>query len=516
MPKTTAKASPKPSSPAPEAGPHPVIEVRDFGPIANGIIEQRPLTVFAGPSNTGKSWMATLIYVIGRYRQYLTVPDHSPSSEDRPLVVEDPQAWRDLIRHGESPRLTPHESAAWCYIAKKSAEVMVPEELRRCYGVGKLSALVRNGSKSSLRISFSVGKFMHFLDGVSESGDGPLSFSKIKSLRVALPTIAEVAIPGDRHEEACSLLDSLSLVQQQASLENRADFQQKISGLGKIILLGLGVKHRRDAVYYLPADRGGVMHSHSVVVKALIQSAFHAGLRHQGPMPVLSGILGDFLMELVDMAKFSGPWFEQLFQSTPETGMSQLLEERILRGKVTKNAAPWGYPTFGFQPEGWKENEELPLMTTSSMVAELAPVVLFLRERVHPGDTLILEEPEAHLHPAAQMRFVAEIAGWVKAGIKVVLTTHSEWILDGLSSIVTRGELQKQPEHPSVCLDKGDVGVWVFDHIDPGDLGKGAAVVESPWDMDQGGYQSVFYDAAVDSHNDLADAITRWNEERPE
>ena len=43
------------------------IDVTDFGPIARGCVELRPLTVFVGPSNTGKSWLATLAYALHRH-----------------------------------------------------------------------------------------------------------------------------------------------------------------------------------------------------------------------------------------------------------------------------------------------------------------------------------------------------------------------------------------------------------------------------------------------------------------
>ena len=43
------------------------IEVTDFGPIAKAKIDLRPLTVFVGPSNTGKSYLAMLIYALHRF-----------------------------------------------------------------------------------------------------------------------------------------------------------------------------------------------------------------------------------------------------------------------------------------------------------------------------------------------------------------------------------------------------------------------------------------------------------------
>ena len=43
------------------------LKVTDFGPIAKAELDLRPLTVFVGPSNTGKSYLAILIYALQRY-----------------------------------------------------------------------------------------------------------------------------------------------------------------------------------------------------------------------------------------------------------------------------------------------------------------------------------------------------------------------------------------------------------------------------------------------------------------
>ena len=45
---------------------HPKVEiaVENFGPIAEANIDLRPLTVFVGPSNTGKTYFATLVYAL--------------------------------------------------------------------------------------------------------------------------------------------------------------------------------------------------------------------------------------------------------------------------------------------------------------------------------------------------------------------------------------------------------------------------------------------------------------------
>lgn len=51
------------------------ISVRNFGPISESTIDLRPLTVFVGPSNTGKTYFSTLIYALhGIYAGFSRFP----------------------------------------------------------------------------------------------------------------------------------------------------------------------------------------------------------------------------------------------------------------------------------------------------------------------------------------------------------------------------------------------------------------------------------------------------------
>ena len=115
------------------------------------------------------------------------------------------------------------------------------------------------------------------------------------------------------------------------------------------------------------------------------------------------------------------------------------------------------------------------------MVSELAPVVHYLRQFAAPGDMLIVEEPESHLHPARQVDFVRLLAELVVAGVRVLLTTHSEWVLEELANIVERSKIPAQHlgESDRVALPEDQVGAWLFESSPDGSAVKRIDVNES-------------------------------------
>ena len=122
--------------------------------------------------------------------------------------------------------------------------------------------------------------------------------------------------------------------------------------------------------------------------------------------------------------------------------IADVLESEVLAGQIIMNPSPTGYPEFLYRPQGTEQ--DMRLTRSSSMVSELAPLVLFIRGLVHPGDTLIIEEPEAHLHPAAQTEMAATIARLVRAGVRVLVTTHSDFMLQEIGNLMRVGILKEK------------------------------------------------------------------------
>jgi hypothetical protein len=118
---------------------------------------------------------------------------------------------------------------------------------------------------------------------------------------------------------------------------------------------------------------------------------------------------------------------------------------------------------------------------------------------------LIIDEPESHLHPAMQVAFTRQIAEIVRAGVRVIVTTHSEWVLEELGNVVGRGRLADggtgTGDAEAVSLCAPDVGVWLFQ---PTADGTGSIVNEIAMDDDTGLYPSGFATVAAALHNDWA------------
>ncbi len=114
--------------------------------------------------------------------------------------------------------------------------------------------------------------------------------------------------------------------------------------------------------------------------------------------------------------------------------LAEVLENEILAGSVyLSTPEPDPRREVLFHPTR-DSNLEIPIV--SSMVKELSPLVLYLRHLARPGELLIIDEPEMNLHPAAQVKIIEFLAMLVNAGLHVLITTHSTYIVDHLINLI--------------------------------------------------------------------------------
>ena len=191
------------------------------------------------------------------------------------------------------------------------------------------------------------------------------------------------------------------------------------------------------------------------------------------------------------------------------------MEKENLLGSVTASGPPRSYPYFAYRPSGL--GGDVLITRASSMVAELAPLVFFLRGIVKAGNTLIIEEPEAHLHPAAQARMTEALAQLVRAGLRVIITTHSDWMLKEIGNLMRAGVVAEQNDEPadesplSNGIHPREVGIWLFRQ---GGAGQEATVQEVPYDQTEGVEPAEYDEVAEELYNRAAYLQNKLEESR--
>ena len=496
------------------------LTVSNFGPIAKADIDLRPLTVFVGPSNTGKSYLAILIYALHRFFGDATGSGHfrlRPIPAILHKSIKEQQSLNDDNVRKLNDWLGEVFAQAGAKNPSDGSPVQLPDfivsmvrsllsdssdfskalvtEIGRNFGIENTARLIRHGNKDGAKIILRFKPFEY-----------ELALKRTKSEGTVIPVSEETPLYMDAPTERMQhvllrILDTLNTLASGVDDRGRQEIEYLIGDLTSSVLSDV-VRPLSNAAHYLPADRTGVMHAHSVVIASLIERVPHAHIQRDPPLPAFSGVLADFLKNLVG---FSG--LPKRRRDNNENLVASL-EQEILKGEILHKDLETGYSIFSYRPHGWQG--DLPLMNASSMVSELAPVVLYLRHIVQPGDVLIIEEPESHLHPKMQVEFIRQLAGVVRAGIRVMLTTHSEWVLDELANLVRLSELPKAQRKgvagANFALTPDQLGVWLFE---PKQRPKGSVVKEIPFDEDFGGFRSGFDDVAIGTYNDSAEISNR-------
>lgn len=102
----------------------------------------------------------------------------------------------------------------------------------------------------------------------------------------------------------------------------------------------------------------------------------------------------------------------------------------IIGGKYTINDNDQLY----YEPKG--KRLKLTMDESSSAVRSLLDLGFYLRHYAAPGDLLMIDEPELNLHPENQRRVARLLARLVNLGIKVFITTHSDYIIKELNTLI--------------------------------------------------------------------------------
>ena len=88
-----------------------------------------------------------------------------------------------------------------------------------------------------------------------------------------------------------------------------------------------------------------------------------------------------------------------------------------------------------------KRKFDIPLHLASSSARGLADLYFYLRHKAARGDLLIIDEPESHLDTGNQVLLARILARFVRAGIKVLITTHSDYLIKEINNLIMLSQI---------------------------------------------------------------------------
>lgn len=139
----------------------------------------------------------------------------------------------------------------------------------------------------------------------------------------------------------------------------------------------------------------------------------------------------------------------ELAQETPDVinqNLVKLLKE-VIDGEVKRTGENYIYITH---------DDTMPVSAAASSVREIAPLQIMITKRDVSKASILIEEPEAHLHPLKQYMMADIIATLALGGANMQITTHSDYFLRRINDLLRLNLLKSkksEEEYKKFCQD---------------------------------------------------------------
>jgi len=445
------------------------IHIKNFGPISSFSFDlEKDLHVLYGKNNIGKSYAISVVYLI--LKTILNIIDELPrlflSHDD----INPIKNVKQISIHAEKLTVTKLQSIS----IKSDYEKLLTNILTNSF-LAHFSESFRNTFFNflSLKNSFSQKDFEIILSfDVLSFSIKPSSSNQLNIDGLKLPKNYSVKLVTNKNsisknEEIEFYFDKDNLAESKMKLEVELYKEAMLllhNNFSKI-------SNTCNDVFFLPASRSGLYEAMSIFSSIFARLS---QLRHQIKgnieIPALSEPMSDYFLNLSTI-RISKEATDIYYDFAKE------IEEKILNAQIEFN-------NESKKLEYFNKNLKLrlDLGETSSMVSEIAPIVAYLKyiineklivnngrpsyraireekDNIKRAKILFIEEPEAHLHPEIQILLTDIFARLTKHNVKIVLTTHSNYIFNKVNNLILSKELatNKIANYHMIHTEKGSI-----------------------------------------------------------
>ncbi len=225
-------------------------------------------------------------------------------------------------------------------------------------------------------------------------------------------------------------------------------------------------------VFLMPAERNGL----HLFFREL--STRRAALLHHASRDNID--IGELLRDVIH-SRYALPiadyinWLNNLsetqrFKSDGYHDYAENLKRSLVRGsyKIDARTGSVEFRPYRFRRDA-RSAAPMGLHITSSTVKSLFGLWFYLEHQAEAGDILMIDEPELNIHPGNQRQIARLLARLVNAGINVVISTHSDYIVREFNTLIMLNQdagrqLQKKHRYQAdEALHQEKVGAYLFD-----------------------------------------------------
>ena len=380
-----------------------IITVENLGPISHASIDlNADMIIFSGQNNTGKTYLANVIYALEKAEL-----DFSELDFDRHYYPNDPDE-DDIELNGGEFRLEDFVEENQAAIVS-SFEQSVLQDLPRILNMpedrfANTNLLLKPDDK--------------FWDGM---------FSSKVSFRISSPKYGGWV--------RLRKLGESKFINLQFIGNSFTPDTKEINRFFSKFFVRLINRVRFPEIFPLLAERQGISIFHQELAagrdQLLKDIVLSEGEELTRSIDFSKRVLYKYPLSIQNTLKLTDQFSLWKNEEGPYAEIATQFENELLNGQIKLDAHSSG---LEYIPAGSKHS--LNLSNSSSTVKSLSLLVFYLRRIARKGEVLLFDEPELNLHPDNQIVLANLLGRLVKNGLKVIISTHSPYIIRELSNLI--------------------------------------------------------------------------------
>ncbi|MEZ8205842.1 AAA family ATPase [Vibrio splendidus] len=454
--------------------------IENLGKIKQADIELKDLTIICGPNSSNKTWLSYFINhsLLTSNNYFFTLVDHLDDrlKMDLTSLLEDGSVSINLDKYEES--------------FKRAFELSHDRILERLPQYFNLS----KDTFEKTDVSIDVSNF-----GYDKSKE-----VETENRRVRLT------------KKANSSIVNIELLQFSNTKIVRSFMNLLVRNSALMSIANLFVEHSSLKPFSITSERTGCMvfqpeiDSTAIKVKSIFEEMEEFILDEEIPAQLLES-----LEEVIEGTNsYAGPVRQNL--NTIRNAKRLMLKESVISERYPEvgealNRVNGGKFTYSNSQLSFTTDDgssTLPVTISSSSVKSLFLLDLYIKHIASPGDLLLIDEPELNLHPDNQRLISRAIARLVNSGVKVLITTHSDYLIREINnSIMLSNEfdekeaiMQSHDFKQSDILKPTQVSAYMVEN-------EGNKAVVSEMKVGQLGINTQIFDCIINSANQLQSEI---------